>query len=80
VLLGRVRASALSDGGPATRVEEIMEPGPKTVRPSEAAADLLDRLASRELHTAILTTPEGVLFGVFHRADAERRLADPNIR
>jgi hypothetical protein len=77
VLLGRVRRSVLDEGDAGLTVEGVMESGPSTVRPSEAAPELVSRLATRELHTAILTTPEGVLFGVLHRADAERRLAEP---
>jgi CBS-domain-containing membrane protein len=76
VLLGRVCRSALGEGVAGMTVEGVMESGPSTVRPSETAAELVGRLATRELHTAILTTPEGVLFGVFNRADAERQLAE----
>lgn len=75
VLLGRVRESALRAGGAAELVESVMEAGPSTVRASEAAAELARRLAVRELHTAIVTTPEGILYGVFHRARAEQELA-----
>jgi hypothetical protein len=76
VLLGRVRRSALGEGDADMTVEGAMESGPSTVRPSETAAELVRRLATRNLHTAILTTPAGVLFGILDRADAERRLTE----
>jgi len=75
VLLGRVRKSALPAAGAAALAESVMDAGPSTVRPSEAAAELARRLAVREFQTAIVTTPEGILHGVFHRADAEQQLA-----
>jgi predicted transcriptional regulator len=76
VLLGRVRKSTLDEGDADATVERVMESGPSTVRPSESAAELVDSLAARDLRIAILTTPEGVLFGILDRADAERRLAE----
>ena len=74
VLLGRVRRSAL-EGAPAdATAEQLMEPGPSTVRADTLARELVERLASRDLKTAIVTTPEGRLLGVFSRVAAERRL------
>jgi Mg/Co/Ni transporter MgtE len=76
IVLGRVRRSALSAAEADMTAEDVMEPGPSTVRPNTRAAALVDRLAKRELKTAIVTTPGGRLIGVFHRADAERRLGE----
>jgi hypothetical protein len=45
---------------------------PSTVR---ADRPLAERLRSRELHTAVLTGPDGSLLGVVRRADMEARLA-----
>lgn len=45
VLLGRLRRSGL-DGDPAARVEDVMEPGPSTVRPHTPAGKLAKRRAS----------------------------------
>jgi CBS domain-containing protein len=75
-VLGRVRESGLGGDDDTMTVERALEPGPGTVRPSETAAELVRRLAERDRRTAIVTTPEGILLGVFHRADAERRLAE----
>jgi rhodanese-related sulfurtransferase/CBS domain-containing protein len=75
IVLGRVRRSALNEADPSAAAESVMEGGPSTVRPNTNARELIERLAKRDLRTAIVTTPEGRLIGVFHRADAERRLA-----
>jgi CBS domain-containing protein len=70
VLLGRLRRSRLTRTS-ATQVEEVMEAGPSTVRPHTPAAELAKRLAARDLQTAIVTTPEGVLLGVVRRRELE---------
>jgi len=75
VLLGRVRRSALSAASEEARAEDVMEPGPSTVRYDTPATELIERLAHKELRTAIVTTPTGRLVGVFDRAAAARRLA-----
>ena len=74
VVLGRVRRSVVQEADPVASAESVMEGGPSTVRYDVLAADLVRRLAERELQTAIVTTPRGRLVGVFDRADAEARL------
>lgn len=74
ILLGRVRRSALDAAGPSATAEDVLEAGPSTIRFNTPARDLVQRLAERDLKTAIITTPSGCLSGVFHRAEAERRL------
>ena len=74
VVLGRVRRSALKDAAPDATAEQLMEPGPSTVRPDTPAHELIERLAIRDLKTAIVTTPEGRLLGVFSRKAAEQHL------
>lgn len=68
VVLGRLRASVIdaSAGGTA---EELMDPGPSTVRADLPAAELAKRLDARDLRTAVVTNPEGVLIGVVLRDD-----------
>lgn len=68
VLLGRLRGSAL-DCDPALRVEEVMEPGPKTFRPHKAAGELADKLSELDLKWAVVTDPDGRLIGVASRED-----------
>jgi CBS domain-containing protein len=59
------------DCDPALRAEEVMEPGPKTVRPHKSAAGVARQLAEKDLRWAVITTPEGVLIGVAARRDLE---------
>ena len=74
-LLGRLRKAVL-DGDPAARVEAVMEAGPSTVRADRPLAELAERLRSRELRTAVVTSPEGRLLGVVRRVDMEARLGE----
>jgi CBS domain-containing protein len=71
VLLGRLRGTSL-DCDPSLPAEDVMEPGPSTVRPDIAAPELAARLAERGLRWAIVTNPEGRLLGVARREDLER--------
>ena len=66
ILLGRLRKAAL-EGDRDTRAEDVMEAGPSTVRPHVPLQGLLERLAERNLRTAVITTPEGHLLGVVQR-------------
>jgi hypothetical protein len=66
VLLGRLRKAAL-EANPATKAEEVMEPGPSTTRPDLPPDELLARLERANLTTAVLTDPEGRLLGVVRR-------------
>lgn len=76
VLLGRLRASML-DCDPQLRADEVMEPGPSTVRPHKTAAGIASKLAERDLRWAIVTTPEGELLGVAARSELEAATPDP---
>jgi hypothetical protein len=67
-VLGRMRRSEL-DCDPALTAEEVMEPGPSTVRADKDPAELRERLEKRDLHSAVVTTPDGVLIGVVLRKD-----------
>jgi hypothetical protein len=75
VLLGRLRASAL-DCDPRMRAEQIMEPGPSTVRPHKTAASIARDLAGRGLRWSIATTPEGELIGVASRKQLEAAVTE----
>lgn len=67
-LLGRLRKAAL-EGDPHARAEDVMEPGPSTVRASAPLDALRERLDEGGFTTAVVTTPEGVLLGVVQRGD-----------
>lgn len=63
VLLGRLRRAALQ-GNPTATAEQVMEPGPSTIRPDTDPAALARRLRDRGLTTTVVTDPDGVLLGI----------------
>jgi len=69
VVLGRIRSSQLGVGSKDATAEQLMEPGPSTMRPHTALGDLRDVFQRRGTRTAVLTTPEGELLGVVRCAD-----------
>jgi Mg/Co/Ni transporter MgtE len=69
-LLGRLRKRAL-EGDPDASSEQVMEPGPSTVRLNTEARELAERLRKGDLKTAIATDPEGRLVGVVRLADLD---------
>ena len=71
-VLGRLRRSSLEDVTSGT-AEELMDPGPSTVRADTAIEDLREKLDDKGLKTAIVTTPEGRLIGVVRRTDLEEK-------
>ena len=73
-LLGRLGKAAL-EGNPHAAAQQVMEPGPSTVRPDRQLADLLEPMRTHNLQAMVVTTPQGRLLGVLRRDDAERRLA-----
>jgi CBS domain-containing protein len=74
IVLGVLRRQALQ-GDPQATAEQVMAPGPSTVRPNLSAEEILDRLRQRDLHTALVTTSEGELVGMAYREDIEATLA-----
>ena len=68
VLLGRLRKAVLA-GEPDARAGDVMEPGPSTTRPDTPPAELLAKLQTADLTSAVLTDPEGRLLGVVRRTD-----------
>ena len=67
-VLGRMRKSEL-DCDPTLRAEDVMEPGPSTVRADLSPEELRERLDKKDLRFAVVTTPEGRLIGVVARAE-----------
>ncbi len=68
VLLGRLRRAAL-DGDPDRSAEDVMEPGPSTVRMDTALDKLAERLDRGGLKTAVVSTPDGALVGIVRREE-----------
>jgi hypothetical protein len=73
IVLGRLRGDALAKDA-AAPAEELMELGPKTIRPNHPVAELLTSQAFHGFKHWTVTTSHGVLHGVLLRADAERAL------
>lgn len=71
IVLGRLRVTTAPPDG-AVRVEEVMEPGPTTVRAHEPLGPLLERMASRNVDEIIVSTPDGELLGVVRRTKEEQ--------
>jgi len=67
VVQGRLRRKRISPDDTRS-VEDIMEPGPATIRAAADLAETLERMTSREAACLIVSTPEreGVLLGVVH--------------
>ena len=74
IVLGRLRKKNVA-GQVGVSVEEVMEPGPSTVRPSEPAKGLLERMKKRGVPAVIVTTPKGRLVGVVTQGRLEDLLA-----
>jgi hypothetical protein len=68
VLLGRLRRGVL-EGDPAATAEDVMEAGPSTVRPDADPVELGETLRSKELRTALVSTPDGRLVGVVRTSE-----------
>lgn len=71
IVLGRLRKKH-RDTGSEDPVETVMETGPTTVRPTEPAKPLLERMEGRNVPAVVVTTNKGVLVGVVRRSDLRR--------
>lgn len=71
VVLGRLRIKDRDDTS-RDLVEEVMETGPTTVRPTEPAKALLERMERRKVADVVVTTTRGELLGVARRDDLRR--------
>ena len=67
-VLGRVRGSALGDAE-GRSAEQVMEPGPSTIRADVRTAALRERMEAGVLTIALVTTPDGTLLGVVRHSD-----------
>ncbi len=74
IVLGRLRKKQLDPDSDAL-VETVMETGPTTVRPTEPAKGLFERMDKRNVPIIVVTTKKGQLIGVARRDDL-RRLAE----
>ncbi len=71
--LGLLSLDAMAKDPDAT-AEQLMEPGPATIRPSWTFEKTSEYLKERNQDRVLVTTSEGLLIGVYFQADAERRM------
>ncbi|MGH8946216.1 MAG: CBS domain-containing protein [Acidimicrobiia bacterium] len=74
LVIGRLRQPAIESEGDLL-VDEVMEPGPATVRPDALLQPLVDRMDRRDTPHVLVTTPQGHLLGVLLRDEAKRLVA-----
>jgi hypothetical protein len=71
VPMGHPRRKPLQ-GGDEEVVENVMETGPTTVRPTESAAALLKRMKARDVPAVLVTTARGKFFGIARKVALEK--------
>lgn len=59
---------------PNAAAEQLMEPGPATIRPSWTFEETSEYLKKQNQDRVLVTTSEGLLIGVYFQADAERHM------
>ena len=75
IVAGVLHGNALAKD-PDARVEDVMELGPRTIRPSQPVEKLLAKRSSYGIKSWIVTTAHGELLGVLTRTDAETAVQD----
>lgn len=71
IVMGRLRQKH-REAGSGRLVEDVMETGPTTVRPTEPAEALLERMERRNVPAVVVTTKRGELVGVARRGNLRR--------
>ncbi|MEX2210382.1 MAG: hypothetical protein WD689_01265 [Gaiellaceae bacterium] len=74
IVLGLMRGDALSKDDAA--VGDVMELGPKTIRPNSPVTKLLEARANQGVKSWVVSTSHGKLLGLLLRSDAERAAAE----
>ncbi len=69
IVLGRLFASEL-DAASDDPVKQVMRSGPSTFRPNVTVQEMVGFMDDRGISTALVTTSEGRLVGLFRRTDA----------
>lgn len=73
IVIGHLRGTAW-ERDRDLHVEQVMAPGPTTVRPNTLLEPLVGRMEKRGTALVTVTTPQGALVGVLLRTDAQRLL------
>jgi len=69
VLMGAAHRDALASAAEDARAGTVMRFGVTTVRPSELAADLAERMSHAQVSRIVVTRPDGTLVGLFFAGD-----------
>jgi CBS domain-containing protein len=72
-VLGRLRGSDMAGADDGATAEQLMQPGPSTVRCDLPVEELRKRLDEKDLKTSLVSTPEGKLVGVVTRRQLDPR-------
>jgi CBS domain-containing protein len=56
-------------GADGMTAEQLMEPGPSTIRADEMIEGLRERMEEGDLKASLVTTPDGTLLGIVRRSD-----------
>ena len=70
IVVGRVRGKALS-GDPSALVEDVMDPGPTTIRPNTGLDETIELLRSKSVGSILVTDANGKLLGTLYADEAE---------
>ncbi|HEV2666291.1 MAG TPA: CBS domain-containing protein [Blastocatellia bacterium] len=73
VPLGTLSLEAM-DADPNAAAEQLMAPGPATIRPNWTFEETSEYLKRQNQDRVLVTTSEGILIGVYFQADAERHM------
>jgi Mg/Co/Ni transporter MgtE len=69
VVLGLLRKNVWEEAEPGIPAEQVMDLAPQTFRPHVTREEMARYMQSKKLKTALVTTPEGKLFGLVRRKD-----------
>jgi CBS domain-containing protein len=60
------------EAAPETIAEQVMEPGPATIRPHVSLTEIAEYMQKRDIDKILVTTADGELMGLLYRQDAEQ--------
>ena len=75
VVAGRLRAEQL-DNDPDIVVDDVMEPGPTTIRPDDDLDTVRQRMTKRNVESIVVTDPSGRLIGTLKLHDSAKDRSD----
>ncbi len=76
VLLGRLRKKPAATAPPDAQVEDFMEIGPTTIRPSAGAEGLLERMVKKSVPAVLVTTEKGKFLGIARQRDLQKLVSE----